>query len=71
MYIYMYNIRVHVYTSCIMSQVEDVTRRRQLEAVDMFLETARSHLKTLTISTDSATGDSEPLPSLTGSDATN
>ena len=28
-------------------QVEERTRQRQLEAVDMFLETARSHLKTL------------------------
>ena len=32
-------------------QVEDSTRQRQLEAVDLFLETARAHLKTLTTST--------------------
>ena len=31
-----------------LSQVEESGRQRQLEAVDLFLETARAHLRTLT-----------------------
>ena len=46
-----------------MIQVEEATRRRQLEAVDMFLETARSHLRTLSTGTGDEDGQDGGPPS--------
>lgn len=39
------------------AKVEEAARQRQLEAVDMFLETARAHLKTL--GTGTSDGDKQ------------